>query len=104
MHFFSFLAAFLLALRINRAIKFTALRDKWQTILRLAAGVPILLFIVFNDRINDDGVTIIAGVYLLLFLEYLKKQEDFKSFTVLINAHYPLVATAVISGIFGLAA
>jgi two-component system NtrC family sensor kinase len=104
MHFFSFLAALLLALRINRAIKFTALRDKWQTILRLAAGVPILLFIVFNERVNDDGVTIIAGIYLLLFLEYLKKQEDFKSFTVLINAHYPLVATAVISGIFGLAA
>jgi two-component system NtrC family sensor kinase len=101
MHFFSFLAAFLLALRISRAIKFTALREKWQMILRLSAGVPILLFIIFNERLSDDGVLIIAGIYLLLFVEYLKKQEDFKSFTVLLNAHYPLVAAAIISGIVG---
>jgi two-component system NtrC family sensor kinase len=101
MHFFSFLAAFLLALRISRAIKFTALHQKWRIILRLSAGVPILLFIIFNERLSDDGVLIIAGIYLLLFVEYLKKQEDFKSFTVLLNAHYPLVAAAIISGIVG---
>jgi two-component system NtrC family sensor kinase len=101
MHFFSFLAAFLLALRISRAIKFTALHQKWRVILRLSAGVPILLFILFNERLSDDGVLIVAGIYLLLFVEYLKKQEDFKSFTVLLNAHYPLVAAAIISGIVG---
>jgi two-component system NtrC family sensor kinase len=101
MHFFSFLAALLLALRINRAIKFTALREKWQMILRISAGVPIVLFIIFNERLSDDGVLIIAAIYLLLFVEYLKKQDDFKSFTVLLNAHYPLVAAGIISGIVG---
>ncbi|MDB5127593.1 ATP-binding protein [Mucilaginibacter sp.] len=101
MHFFSFLAAFLLALRISRAIKFTALHQKWRMILRISAGVPILLFIIFNERLSDDGVLIVAGIYLLLFIEYLKKQEDFKSFTVLLNAHYPLVAAGIISGIVG---
>jgi two-component system NtrC family sensor kinase len=101
MHFFSFLAAFLLALRISRAIKFTALHQKWRMILRISAGVPILLFIIFNERLSDDGVLIVAGIYLLLFVEYLKKQEDFKSFTVLLNAHYPLVAAGIISGIVG---
>jgi two-component system NtrC family sensor kinase len=101
MHFFSFLAAFMLALRISRAIKFTALHEKWRMILRISAGVPILLFIIFNERLSDDGVLIVAGIYLLLFIEYLKKQEDFKSFTVLLNAHYPLVAAGIISGIVG---
>jgi two-component system NtrC family sensor kinase len=98
MHFFSFLAAFMLALRISRAIKFTALHEKWRMILRISAGVPILLFIIFNERLSDDGVLIVASIYLLLFIEYLKKQEDFKSFTVLLNAHYPLVAAGIISG------
>jgi signal transduction histidine kinase len=102
MHFFSFFAAFLLALRISRAIKFSALRDKWQTILRISAGIPILLFIIFNERLNDDWLTVVAGLYLMLYIEYLKRQEDLKSFTVLFNAHYPLAVAAIISGLTAL--
>lgn len=104
MHFFSFIAAFLLALRISRAIKFTELRDKWQIIFRISAGIPIALFFIFNENIGDDWITVIAGIYLLLFLEYLKKQEDFKSFSILIYSHYPLAIAAITSGLVALIA
>ncbi|MET3979600.1 two-component system NtrC family sensor kinase [Mucilaginibacter sp. UYP25] len=104
MHFFSFLAASLLALRISRAIKFSELRDKWQTILRISAGIPVVLFFVFNENINDDWITVIAGIYLLIYMEYLKKQGDFKSFSILIYSHYPMAIAAIISGLTALIA
>lgn len=99
MHFFPFLAAFLLALRLNKAIKFTALRAKWRWPLWGIAALAIGGFILCDDNFEDRVSCIIAAAYLLGTIEYLKRQDDFKSFSILLTAHLPLVAAALINGL-----
>ncbi|RYU91865.1 histidine kinase [Mucilaginibacter terrigena] len=98
MYFFPLIAAFLLALRINKAIKFTALRSKWRWPLNILGGIAIA-FILLDKQVDEDRLLLISAVYLLAVVEYLKRQEDFKSFTVLLNAYLPLVGTAMISAL-----
>ncbi|RFZ94679.1 histidine kinase [Mucilaginibacter conchicola] len=99
MHFFPFLAVFLLTLRLNRNIKFTDLRLKWRWPLYGMMALSVGLFVLCDDHFEDSVSSIIAAAYLLGVIEYLKRQDDFKSFMVLLNAHLPLIAAVLLSGI-----
>ena len=99
MHFFTFLASMLLAVRINKAIKFTSIYQKWRWPL-IGMGAPAMLLFLFLDDydVPDGAMQIVAAAYLGLFVYYLSQQDDFKRFLILLNAHWPLVAVTVVSG------
>ena len=105
MHFFTFLASLLLAIRINKSIKFTAIYQKWRWPLNGAGLIAIGLFFILDDyNVPDGAIQILAAIYLAIFIYYLSQQDDFKRFIILLNAHWPLVVIAIIYGIIELAA
>jgi len=104
MHFFPFLAAMLLPMRINKAIKFTDIYQFWRWRLNGAAAIAVGLFIFLDDYLEDDVIKIVSAMYLAGLIYYLREQPDFKKFNILLNAHIPLVGVVAISGITELVA
>ncbi|MFD0764317.1 sensor histidine kinase [Mucilaginibacter lutimaris] len=103
MHFFVYLAIFLLAFRLRRSIKLTPIAAKWSMPLYGIALSAVGLFFLVDDLLPSDEVNAIAiSLVLLGLLQYLKSEPDFKRFDVLINAHYPLVVTTLIASIIAL--
>ncbi|WP_317173927.1 sensor histidine kinase [Mucilaginibacter glaciei] len=62
------------------------------------AGLWLLCAIYLEDEVSN----LLGGALLLATMAYMQKQPDFKSFDVLIFAHYPLVFTAILNGILEL--
>jgi two-component system NtrC family sensor kinase len=97
MFVFSYIAIFTLMMRLRKALKFTSLFQKWNLQLNLIGwGAGVMFFVLSKFFKNDEIHGIIAALTLLGVLFYLKKEPDFKSFGILIKAHYPLVAVAVV--------
>lgn len=103
MFFFTFLAAFLLTVRIRRALKFSPIYPKWRTALTASGWIIIGLWLLFNNYFDNEVNEILGALILSGILLYLKKEPDFKSFEVLLFAHYPLVIIAFINGVVSLA-
>jgi signal transduction histidine kinase len=103
MFFFTFLAAFLLTVRIRRALKFSPIYPKWRTALTASGWIIIGLWLLFNNYFDGEVNEILGALILSGILLYLKKEPDFKSFEVLLSAHYPLVIIAFINGVVSLA-
>ena len=99
MHFFPFLAAAMLAFRIIRNTKYTDLNVKWKFPLYGIIALAVGGWFLCDDNLDDSVSSMIAAAYLLGVVEYLKRQDDFKSFTVLLNAHLPLAGAVLASGI-----
>ncbi|MFD0792162.1 sensor histidine kinase [Mucilaginibacter litoreus] len=98
MYFFTFLAIFLLFHRLRKSLKFSPIYGQWNIPLNVAAWVTVGLAFVLDDVFPSDEVEGIAAALLLMgIIEYFKKNEDFKSFDVMLNAHYPLVIAAVLA-------
>jgi two-component system NtrC family sensor kinase len=102
MFFFTFLAAFLLTVRIRRALKFSPIFPKWRTILTASGWIIIGLWLLFNNYFDSEVNEILGALMLLGILLYLKKEPDFKTFEVLLFAHYPLVIVAFVNGVVSL--
>jgi two-component system NtrC family sensor kinase len=103
MAFFTYAALFLLAIRLRRAIKLSPITAKWNAPLYGLALATIGVGFLLDDLLpNDEIEGIIIAVMLLGVVEFLKRELDFKRFHVLINAHYPLIAAAIISNIVAL--
>jgi two-component system NtrC family sensor kinase len=103
MFFFTFLAAFLLTVRIRRALKFSPIFPKWRTALTASGWIIMGLWLLFNYYFDSEVNEILGALVLLGLLLYLKKEPDFKSFEVLLFAHYPLVIIAFVNGVVSLA-
>jgi two-component system NtrC family sensor kinase len=103
MAFFTYAALFLLVIRLRRAIKLSPITAKWNAPLYGIALATIGLAFLLDDLIpNAEIEGIVIAVLLLGVVEFLKREPDFKRFHVLINAHYPLIATAILSNIVAL--
>jgi signal transduction histidine kinase len=102
MFFFTFLAAFLLTVRIRRALKFSPIYPKWRTALNASGWIIIGLWLLSNNYFDSEVNEILGALMLLGMLLYLKKEPDFKSFEVLLFAHYPLVIIAFVNGVISL--
>ena len=101
MHFFPFLAAFLLIRRIQKMLKFSSAFLKWNSKLNIAMGVLLALFIVAQKFPN--AIKCFTGAALLgAALYVVSKENDFKAFRLHINTHLPLIAASFISGLVGL--
>ncbi|WP_454803298.1 sensor histidine kinase [Mucilaginibacter phyllosphaerae] len=97
MFIFTYIAIFMLAMRLRRSLKFTAIFQKWNLPLNLIGWGAVVMFLVIAKAIKNDEVHgIVAALALAGVLYYLQKEPDFKSFGILLKAHYPLVAVAVV--------
>jgi two-component system NtrC family sensor kinase len=103
MTFFTYAALFLLAIRLRRAIKLSPATAKWNAPLYGVALATIGVAFLLDDVLpNDEVEGIVIAFVLLGAVEFLKREPDFKRFHVLINAHYPLIAAAILSNIVAL--
>jgi two-component system NtrC family sensor kinase len=97
MFVFTYIAIFLLAMRLRKALKFTTLFQKWSLQLNVMAWGAVVLFLVFSKIVRNDEIHgIVAALALGGVLYYLHKEPDFKSFGILLKAHYPLVVVGVL--------
>ncbi|MBB5394058.1 sensor histidine kinase [Mucilaginibacter sp. AK015] len=104
MHFFTYLALFLLAMRLRKSIKLTPAAAKWNMPLYGVALGTVGLFFLLDDFIPSDEVNgIVIALVLLGVVQFLKREPDFERFRVLINAHYPLIVVAVVANAVELA-
>ncbi|MFA6084102.1 sensor histidine kinase [Mucilaginibacter sp.] len=103
MFFFTFLAAFLLTVRIRRSLKFSPIYPKWRAALTASGWIIIGLWFLFNYYFDSEVNEILGALVLAGIVSYLKKEPDFKSFEVLLFAHYPLIIAAFINGVVSLA-
>lgn len=97
MHFFPFLAAFLLIRRLQSSLKLSPLLPKWKNLFWIGNAIICILFFGFlktaNGVINDFiGIAALGGL-----LYYLYQEDDFKSFHSYFFSHFPLLAAASIS-------
>lgn len=102
MHFFAFLAAFLLFTRLRKALKFSPQYPKWNRLLQIASFAVIGLWLLCQSYLDDEFCNIVSGVLLILIVTYVRKEPDFKSFGILLFAHYPLAFVAIFNGLFEL--
>ncbi|MBD1386502.1 histidine kinase [Mucilaginibacter rigui] len=103
MTFFTYAALFLLAIRLRRAIKLSPITAKWNAPLYGIALSTIGIAFLLDDLLpNDEIEGLIIALLLLGVVEFLKREPDFKRFHVLINAHYPIIAAAILSNIVAL--
>lgn len=104
MHFFTFLAAFQLIKRMQKAFKFTQLSLKWNTLFNISMIAIGIVFFAFV-KADNKGIADLCGAAILTYtLYFINKEEDFKSFRKLINIHIPLVITTVIAGFVSIVA
>jgi len=96
MHFFSFLAAFILARRLRSLLKNSHLYPKWNNLLNVSSWAILILFLVAGSYFEDVGSGFIGSILLLGVLVYLDKEPDFKGYRPLIEANYPLVAVGLL--------
>ena len=98
MHFFYFLAAFLLIMRLRKILKHSPLFPEWRNLLNFGwLGVCMAYGAV--NKLDDPVAGLIGAALLLGFLAYLNRQDDFKPFDFYIQAHYPLVAVGIASSL-----
>ena len=104
MHFFLYLASFLLLRRIIKVIKFTPLQAKWTTILNVGSALIWVVFFVTAENVDEPYDILLGAVILGGLLYYFKKEEDFKLVEFYIESHYPLVIITIVNVIIEIVA
>ncbi|MDB4902519.1 MAG: fixL 2 [Mucilaginibacter sp.] len=98
MDFFSYLAAFLLVKRLQKALKFSPLYAKWGTVLSVSLWSSVIIYIIAVSNF-DSLVHIFLGSFLLLaFVIFADREPDFKTMRSFIQSHYPLIAAGFLAG------
>jgi two-component system, NtrC family, sensor kinase len=101
MEFFSYLAAFLLIRRIQRAFKFSPLRAKWIALFTIGTWATIAIYILGISFLDDLDVVkyLLSSVLLAALVTFIDREPDFSAFKSFARAHYPLIIAVFISGI-----
>ena len=103
MHFFVYLAIFLLAFRLRKSLKLTPAIVKWGMPLNGLALATVGMFFLMDDLVpSDEANAILISLLLLGVIQYLKQEPDFKRFDILLNAHYPIVAVTILASTIAL--
>ncbi|WP_162056319.1 sensor histidine kinase [Pontibacter pamirensis] len=103
MHFFSFLAGFLLIRRIKKPLEKSSLYIKWQSLFAFSGWAVVALFFVVSFFFSDEASVFLGSIFLLGLLLYLEKEPDFSEFKPYIQANYPLVFAGILNSFVGLA-
>ena len=100
MQIFCYLAAFLLAYRLSKSLRFSPLSIKWNTILTYIQWALIVIFVALEAlRLNSVLQLILGAGVLLVMVLFIKQEKDFKSFNAYVYAHYPLIAVTFITAV-----
>jgi two-component system, NtrC family, sensor kinase len=101
MEFFSYLAAFLLIRRIQRAFKLSTLRAKWSALFIIGTWATIAIYILGICFLDDLDVVkyLLSSVLLGALVTFIDREPDFSAFKSFARAHYPLIISVFISGI-----
>jgi two-component system NtrC family sensor kinase len=99
MQIFVYLAAFLLLRRLFRTIKFTPLHQKWGNILNIGSVLVWLFWFGAENLFGDLTNILLSGFFLLGLVEYIRRTPDFKPIKPFLEAHYPLIAITILSGL-----
>jgi two-component system NtrC family sensor kinase len=103
MQFFVYLAIFLLSFRLRKSLKLTPAIAKWGMPLNGLALATVGMFFLMDDLLpSDEANAILISLLLLGIIQYLKQEPDFKRFSILLNAHYPIVAVTILASIIAL--
>src|ERR1700732_5031015 len=104
MDFFSYLAAFLLIKRLQKALKFSPLSAKWGTVLSVSLWSCVIIYIIAASGFNSLGKIFLGSFLLLAFVVFADKEPDFKTMHSFIQSHYPLIAIGLLAGLVQLIA
>jgi len=96
---FSFVAIFILIRRLVVSFKFSPLRAKWRPQFTLGTWVIIGLYFLAEAFFRDWFILLSGGALLAGAILYAEREPDFKPFTSIFKAHYPLAAASILSGI-----
>jgi two-component system NtrC family sensor kinase len=99
MQIFVYLAAFLLLRRLIKTIKFTPLHEKWGKILNVSSVLVWIIWLVTEKLFGDTTNILLSGVFLLALVEYIRKMPEFKPVKSFLEAHYPLIAFTLLTGL-----
>lgn len=97
MHFFPFLAGFLLIRRLRKPLQHSHVYIKWQSLFTFSGWAVIVLFFVVSFFFDDEASVFLGSILLLGLLVYLEKEPDFSEFKPYVQANYPLVITGLMS-------
>lgn len=98
MDFFSYLAAFLLIKRLQKALKFSPLNAKWSTVLSVSLWSCVIIYIIAASGFDSLGKIFLGSLLLLAFVVFADREPDFKTMRSFIQSHYPLVAIGLLAG------
>lgn len=101
MHFFSFLAGFLLIRRIRKPLQNSHVYSKWKSLFIFAGWALIGLFFVVSSFFEDEASIFVGSMLLLGLLLYLDREPDFSEFKHYVEANYPLVYAGVLNSFVG---
>jgi two-component system, NtrC family, sensor kinase len=101
MSVFFYVAAFIMVTRIARTFRFSPLRPKWKPMFA-TAQIAIALAYPFSEIAHDGFSSLIAGGILIYLVSFGLKEPDFKPFKPYLEAHYPLIAVALVYGLLRL--
>jgi two-component system NtrC family sensor kinase len=101
---FSFVAIFILIRRLVISFKFSPIRAKWRPQFTLATWVTIGLYFLTQVCFRDWVVEVLGGGLLIGAILYAEREPDFKPFSSVIKAHYPLAGVTLLSGLIEMVA
>ncbi len=96
MQIFSFLAAFLLVRRLQKALKDTALHSKWNLLFIVAMISIAVLYLAGEERLPDWANGLLGGLLLLSVISYVKREPDFKLIRPYADTNIPLVIAVIL--------
>jgi two-component system NtrC family sensor kinase len=104
MDFFSYLAAFLLVKRLQRALKFSPLYAKWSNVLSVSLWSTVIIYIAAFLYFGEVGKILAGSLLLIAIVVFAEKEPDFKTMRSFIQSHYPLIAAGILAGLVQLIA
>ena len=99
MHFFYFLAVFLLVTRLNKSLKFSPLQLKWKSLLKFSQWGTLAAFILCEYYFGDTVNVFLGSALLLWVVLFIYREPDFANYKPILYAHLALIAVGFISGI-----
>jgi len=91
MEVLSYLAVFLLILRLKKLFKISPLWLKWNNLINVALWSSIALFIAAQVFFGGAMQYAVGGCLLLGVVVFADKEPDFEMLRPVIRAHYPLI-------------
>src|ERR1700741_4390398 len=96
---FCFIALFVLIRRLSASFKFSPVRAKWMSQVTLGPWVTGGSYILAQIFFWDWLILFSGAAMLLAAILFAEREPDFKSFSSVLKAHFPLAGATMLAGI-----